>query len=289
MSDFDDDRILRDRLQRLAGSLPDERAAYAALQHQVRVAKRRRAGVASASLVALCVLALVMVNLPGRHHQTVTTATNEVSVPDVSVREPATTTSAEDTTSPATTSTSERPANTGSTAAPPPSVVAPDAPKPGAQPAASGTNAPGVSGATTSGTGSKTGPSPSSSAPTVSPVPSVPETDPPESTSPSTAPPVPSADETRTFTAAHGSITVQLHDGVLTLLADHAEDGYEYRLDRSDPDRIRVRFRSDQATSQIDVFITDGHLASTIGEQTSGQSAVAATTDDGTLGGSGHT
>src|SRR5206468_2990575 len=135
-----------------------------------------------------------------------------------------------------------------------------------------------------------------SPAPTASPATSVPETD-PQNTAPS-VPSVPSAEETRTFTAAHGSITVRLHGGVLTLADHQVDDGFTFRLDREDPDRIRVRFRNDQATSQIDVSIVDGHIFGTIEEQASGQpgataptisSTVPPGTDDSTPGGSGHT
>jgi hypothetical protein len=119
----------------------------------------------------------------------------------------------------------------------------------------------------------------------------VPETEPEDTES--SSPPASSVDESRTITAAHGSITVRLHDGELTLVDQHAEDGFAFRLDRNDPDRIRVRFRSDQATSQIDVFIAGGHIASTVEEQSSSPSGAAPSTSDNTgdstPDGAGHT
>ena len=277
MSDFED-QILRDRLQRLAGRLPDEDAAYAALQQRVRVAKRRRAAVGSGGFVAACVLALVVANLPGRNHQSVTTATDGVTVPDVSVSAPATSSTTDTSTAaePATTSTAAMTSiNTAATAPPLPSVVQPTAPAP------SGTK----------GTTAPTSPQTSPPASTAPPAPSVAETEPNDS-QPST-PPISAIDETRTINAAHGSIAVHLVNGQLTLVDQHAEDGFAFRLDRNDPDRIGVRFRSDQATSQIDVFISAGHIASTVEEQSSAPSGAAPSTSDNTSGstpdGAGHT
>ena len=263
MSDFEE-QILRDRLQRLGGRLPDEDAAYAALQQRVRVAKRHRAVIGSGGLVGALVLALVVANLPGRNHQSVTTATDGVTVPDVSVSAPTSSTDTS-TTEPGATSTpdtqlttvSSPTVNTSASAPSLPSVVQPTAPSSG-----------------TSGGGSKGTTTPTSPpASTATPDPSVPETD-PAVTQSSTAP-ISSVDETRTIDAAHGSITVHLVNGQLTLVDQHAEDGYDFRLDRNDPDRIRVRFRSDQATSQIDVFISGGHIASTVEEQSSSPSGLA--------------
>jgi hypothetical protein len=281
MSDFED-RILRDRLQRLAGRLPDDDAAYAQLQQQVRAAKRRRAGVASAGLAALCLLALVTVNFSGRHHETVSTATDGVSVPDVSI--PAET--VPEATRPVASTTSSTAAVTTLPATTAPPTAATEA----SAPTVASTDAP-PSTASTNTTTKSRGTAPTSPpAPTAPPAASVPETD-----SQNPAPgdsSVPSADETRTFTAAHGSITVRLHDGHLTLAGHQADDGFTFRLDRAEPDRIRVRFRSDVATSQIDVSIVEGHLVGTVEEQASGPSGATAPTvpgtDDSTRGGPGH-
>ena len=295
MSDFEE-QILRDRLQRLGGRLPDEEAAYAALQQRVRVAKRHRAVIGSGGLVGALVLALVVANLPGRNHQSVTTATDGVTVPDASVSAPTSSTDTS-TTEPGATSTpdtmsltsgpntpltkvSSPTGNTSASAPSLPSVVQPTAPSSG------------TSGGGSKGTTTPTSPPESTAAPD----PSVPETD-PAVTQSSTAP-ISSVDETRTIDAAHGSITVHLVNGQLTLVDQHAEDGYDFRLDRNDPDRIRVRFRSDQATSQIDVFISGGHIASTVEEQSSSPSGVAPSTSvdtasstpaSSTPDGAGHT
>ena len=299
MSDFDE-QILRDRLQRLGGRLPDEDAAYAALQHRVRAAKRRRGGIASATLAVLCVLGLVVAVLPGRNHQTVTTATNQVAGPDDSpdgpgssttatTAKPLATTASTDSTD-STTSTAPS-ASTSSTEDPLPSVVQPDQPKPGAEfpnnTTSTDSGPSNTTGTSTKGTTAHT----SSPAPTASPATPVPGTD--NQDTGMSSPPAGSGVETRTFAAAHGSITVQLQDGRLTLLGQQPADGYTFSLDRNDPDRIRVRFRGDQATSQIDVSIAAGHIVGIVLEQASGQPGATTpavpSPDTSTSGGSSHT
>ena len=49
----DDDSVLREQLQRLAGHFPSDEVAYAALQNRVRAAKRRRAAVAVSTFGAV--------------------------------------------------------------------------------------------------------------------------------------------------------------------------------------------------------------------------------------------
>lgn len=264
MSDYDD-RILRDKLQRLGGHVPDENAAYADLQQSVRTAKRRRVTIASVGFAATCVAVLVVASLGGRNNQTVTTATDGATVPDIT-----------DVTEMADPTTTEAPATTiaattveSTTTIAPETTMAPvvETAVPAAEPATPA-----------AGSGSVRGTRPPAS-PLPAPTTTSRNTQPEPSEGPPSNPPAPIT-ETKTFSAAHGSITVSLVDGHLELRGHRAQDGYAYLLEQNSEDRIRVTFGNDQHSSRIEVTIVDGRLSAEVDEDPSGSDGATSSTID---------
>lgn len=281
MSDFDD-RDLRDSLQRLAGHPHDEPAAFASVQRRVQAAKRRRATVAAGGIVALCIAGLTVARLDNRSRESLTPATDGITNPTSVVTSPdptGTTVEPTTTTVTATTSATSAPTVTGpvATDASPTSVpdtgVAPPPPNGGraGQPATNPTgHTPGPSATGPPATGpSATGPSataPGSSAT--------------EQAAPSATPTsAPSSTDSETFSSAHGTVTVTLRDGRLSIVGHQPESGYSYTVERSDATRIRVRFRNGDSRSQIDVTIVNGRMAGVPSEDGSGTPSTSPSSD----------
>lgn len=243
MSDFED-RALRDSLQRLAGHPGDETAAYAALQQRVRQVKRRRAVAGAGSLAALLIGGLAVVGVRNHSRESLTPATDGLTVPSIDARVPKTmdtndariatdqTITTDPTTTDASASTALDATTSAVTTGPDPTQSLPNTG------GASHTNQPVWTTDSASGTGS-TG---------------------------SSAAVTGSADP-QTFNAKHGSITVTFLDGQLSITGYTAESGFTYTVERTEPTRIRVRFRHGDTRSQIDVTIIDGRMFATPSEQ----------------------
>ncbi len=58
---------------------------------------------------------------------------------------------------------------------------------------------------------------------------------------------------TRTFSCLGGSVTVRAANGSLTLLGTSTASGFSLIGSEARPDRVRVRWESDDASSRIDV------------------------------------
>jgi hypothetical protein len=105
----------------------------------------------------------------------------------------------------------------------------------------------------------------------------VPVTDPSSTTAPSVAPTTTTAPTvttaapdpgdppfTRQYDSTGGSITVNWNGSALTLLSTAPASGYETEIEDQSADRIRVRFRSDNDDSRIEVRAQDGRVDHTI-------------------------
>lgn len=121
-----------------------------------------------------------------------------------------------------------------------------DVPSPGAEP--TGSVAP------TTAAAPATTPGPSSASPTSS------------SSSPtSSSPPATLAPFTETYRSAGSSITVSWNGSALSLLAVSPAPGFEPEIEDQSVQRIRVRFRSDDADTRIEVRVNHGRLVVNIG------------------------
>jgi len=65
---------------------------------------------------------------------------------------------------------------------------------------------------------------------------------------------------TKTYSSLGGSITVSWNGSSFSLLAVAPAVGFEQEIEDNEPLRIRVRFRSDDAGSRIEVRVSDGLL-----------------------------
>ena len=91
-------------------------------------------------------------------------------------------------------------------------------------------------------------------------------------TSPPTAPPAATttlpAPATRTFSSRGGSIVVRHEGGTITLDGDPSpSSGWSYRIDDDGPTRVRVRFESADARSEIRIDLEGDELVPTIVEE----------------------
>ena len=253
MSDFDD-RELRDSLQRLAGHPGDETAAYAVVQQRVRVAKRRRAVVGGSGLIALCIAGFVLVGFDRRSGETLTPATDGITVPTDVAMLPDVAESTDDATTVDPPARSPEPPTSVPTVTNAPTTHAVDNSVP----------RPTVGAVATNGGGDLTPPiaedTPGSETGTTAP----------DTGESSDTAGDPTRAETQTFTSAHGSLTVSMRDGRLSIVGQQAEAGYSYSVERAEATQIRVRFRSGEARSQIDVSIVDGRLVGVPSEEGSG-------------------
>jgi hypothetical protein len=84
------------------------------------------------------------------------------------------------------------------------------------------------------------------------------------STSTSEASPPPVAPFDKTYPSLGGSITVSWNGSAFSLLAVAPAAGFEQEIENNEPLRIRVRFRSDDDESRIEVRLSDGVLIETI-------------------------
>jgi hypothetical protein len=219
MSDFDDDPVVRDQLQRLAGHHPDDDIAYAAMVQGVRVATRRRAVVGASGLCAALLLGLgtaAVINRDTQHlaptasssvDDPVATESNATSTTEASTSS-STSTIVEDTTTSAT-----EPAST--------EVTTPETSVAGSQPSI-----------------------PTSSNPSTG-------NDPPSIGSSS-------GSSHATYRTSGGSITVVIQDGAMTITSYDVEPGFQMRVDEADADRIRVRFVADEHDARIEVRLVNG-------------------------------
>ena len=105
-----------------------------------------------------------------------------------------------------------------------------------------------------------TAPTPATTVPTTTtPTTTVPTTTVPTTTS------VPSIEPfTRTYDSLGGSITVSWSGTSLALGSIEAAAGFTAEIEHEEPLRVRVRFRSDDADSRIEVRISDGVLVEEI-------------------------
>lgn len=256
MSNFDD-RELRDSLQRLAGHPGDETAAYAVVQQRVRAAKRRRAAVGGSGLIALCIAGFVLVGFDRRSGETLTPATDGITVPTDVATLPDDTDSTDDATTVAPPTTSTETSTSAPAVTNAPTTHAADISVPHSTIGTIATN------------GGRGGAPPTSpiGEDTAGQATGTTATDTGESIDTAGDP---ASAETQTFTSAHGSLTVSMRDGRLSIVGQQAEAGYSYSVERADATRIRVRFRSGEARSQIDVSIVDGHLVGVPSDDGSG-------------------
>ena len=196
MSDFDD-RELRDSLQRLAGHPGDETAAYAVVQQRVRVAKRRRAVVGGSGLIALCIAGFVLVGFDRRSGETLTPATDGITVPTDVAMLPDVAESTDDATTVDPPARSPEPPTSVPTVTNAPTTHAVDNSVP----------RPTVGAVATNGGGDLTPPiaedTPGSETGTTAP----------DTGESSDTAGNPTRAETQTFTSAHGSLTVSMRDG----------------------------------------------------------------------------
>lgn len=233
MSDFQD-REVRDQLQRMSGHGPDSAEAYARLQIGVRRARRRQAVSVLTGLGVTVVLAFSAAAYASRSHSKVTPADGGTD-------------------SAITTGNSEL---TTDTPEPDDSVTvsAPQTSDGDGTSGSQGTQKPGTS------SGNQT--------------PSVPTSDDGPNNQPPTEPTdaeSPHVDETKTGVSSGGSITVSLHQGVLTLTSYTANGGYSHQIEDPGPDRIRVRFENSNGQSRIEATIADdGHISFEVSESYSG-------------------
>ncbi|MCU1367585.1 MAG: hypothetical protein JWN39_3224, partial [Ilumatobacteraceae bacterium] len=257
MNEFDDP-YLRNTLQQLGGHAADETAAFAAVQQRVRAVKRRRAMVASSGLAAVCLVAVVVAGVRNGGTQSVTPATNDHSVPsEVAISQVSSTTLAPTTTERATATTDATSTTETATTAETPTTPAP---------------APTTSSSTSTNTTvgpERTTPSTAASLPQT-PGAGTPSSQAPTAGGSATTQPTPDAPETSSFSALHGSLTVELRSGQLRIVDHQSGPGFTYSVERNDPDRIRVRFGNGDVRSQIDVSIVGGHIAGNITEGSSG-------------------
>jgi hypothetical protein len=252
MNDFDDER-LRSEFNRRAGRGVSVAAAHDAVLTRAGLVRRRRVAVAgSGALIALVVGGLVL--LPGADDGSQAPADTGRPIPSVEdeivIDDLPTSTTARDpdrsevdgaappplTDSTTTTDSSGRPGSTvpavAATTSNPPPPTASTAPT---------TTAPPHESSTTTTVGAS-GSSPSSSSSTSIPVSSV-------------------APFTESYDSAGGSITVAWDGSSFSLLAVTPASGFEAEIEDQRATRIRVRFRSDDDDSRIEVRVENGQLA----------------------------
>lgn len=87
-------------------------------------------------------------------------------------------------------------------------------------------------------------------------------TDTSSSTSEVAAPPI--NPFTKTYNSTGGSITVNWNGSALSLVSVAPKPGFESEIEDDQPLRIRVRFRSDDASSRIEIRVSGGELIETI-------------------------
>ena len=240
MSDFED-REVRDQLQRMGGRGPESDEAYARLQIGVRRAHRRRAVSVLTGLGLTVVLAFSAAVYANRSHSQVTPADGGTDSAITTGNSELTT----DDTQPDDSVTVSAPQKSGEDTSGSPGTQKPDS---------------------SSGNPTPAGPTPGGR----------PANQPP---TPTTDVESPVVDETKTAMSPGGSITVSLHNGVLTLVSHSANSGYSYQLEDSEPENIRVRFENSNGHSRIEATIAqDGHINFAVSESYSGSDDTSGTT-----------
>ncbi len=246
----DDDRWLRDDLQRLAGPAPDEDRGLAAMHARARAIRRRRvgivSGVAAVAAIAVGIGTIVRDDGPGEL-RSADTAPATLPSPTSTAPPPASTTASTTATSTVTTTSPSSPASAVTTdpATSQPGGSAPASVPPGTLPS----SVPSTPETSTSDPSSPT--SPPSSAPETS-----------ETSSPATT----VAPATQTFSSVGGSITVRLADGALSLLGTTPAPGFAEEIEDNSSERVRVRFRDDDRSSRIEVRVEGGQMVHDIDE-----------------------
>ena len=250
MNDFDDEQ-LRSEFNRRAGRGVSIAAAHDAVLARAGLVRRRRVAVAgSGTLIALVVGGLVL--LPGVDDGSQAPADTGRPIPSVEdeivIDDLPTSTTAPDpnrsevdavappppTDSTTTTASSVRPSTTV------PAVAATSNPPPATASTAPTTSTSPHESSTTTTVGAS-GSSPSSSSSTSIPVSSV-------------------APFTESYDSAGGSITVAWDGSSFSLLAVTPASGFEAEIEDQRATRIRVRFRSDDDDSRIEVRVENGLL-----------------------------
>jgi hypothetical protein len=228
MSDFDDDPVVRDQLQRLGGHYPDEDLAYAAVVQGARRFKRRRAVVGAGGLCAVLLFGFGAGAVFNRDTQQLSPALSSVEDDDQFDDE---STSTAVTTTDATTTTSTTMAESTTSSSEPesaeatevPEVTAPEPTLPASSVAGSHSSSSSSSTSHSSGDG--------------------------HSTSTST-----------TYSGTGGSISVKVTDGVIAISGHTTTPGFQMIIDKNEPQRVRVFFVNSRYRTRIDVEVVDGVL-----------------------------
>jgi hypothetical protein len=304
--DFDD-RFLADMLNAASGPHPDESAAYGAVMGRVRTVRRRRAAIVSGATAAVMMIGVSVFALrAGTGGQSLEPASTGPDGAPISTVAPDQTdpdaTSPDD--DPDDTSSDDSTPDDSSVDDTSPDDSAPDDGDPGdgdpgdSDPDGSdpdddstGNSAPGTQpgatpGTTTGGGGTTSAPTTPSVAPTNPPAttpttrppttqppttqPSAttsPTTAPPTTAPPTTTPPTTAPAITRTFSCLGGSATVRLSGGVLTLLGSSPASGFALESSEARPDRVRIRWESDNATSRLEVRPAGGSMSSSCADE----------------------
>jgi hypothetical protein len=300
MTDFDDfdDRFLADMLNAASGSHPDESAAYGAVMGRVRTVRRRRAAIVSGATAAVMMIGVSVFALrAGTGGQSLEPAGTGPDGAPISTVAPDRTdpdaTSPDDSVPDNTSSDGSSPDDSSVDDSDPDDSTPDDSTPDDSTPddstpddGSTGTSGPGTQpgatpGTTTGGVGTTPAPTTPSVAPTNPPATTPttrppttqpPTTQPPATTSPTTAPPTTAPPTTappttapaitRTFSCLGGSATVRLNGGVLTLLGSSPAAGFALESSEARPDRVRILWESDNATSRLEVRPAGGSMSS---------------------------
>lgn len=237
MSDFDDP-VVREQLQRLAGHAIDDDVAYANLQVSVRAAKRRRVIVASSVVGCAAVILIGASVFVSRDSQSISPVANS-SATDPEITNRVIDSKPAGTDEPVVTTPIEISAPTSAT---PSSETVPPfeaTPKTDTSLLPDPATTPPRSSGSTGSTGSSGAPGSTSG---------------------------PATPVVQTFTSKGGVLTVQLGANGLSVVDHDVNGGYTYKLERNEPDRIRVRFVGDGVSSRIDVVVANGRAIGHVAE-----------------------
>lgn len=251
--DFDDDALRHALSSRSGGPIHTDTARQAIITRAQRTRTvRTGAIVATTSLVVIAGLVL----LPNIG-DTQPDPADQPAAPTIdTIAPPPTTTNTPTNTATTTTSTNTR---TTTTAATPPDESSPAAPLTTVPSAPTSTPAPQPNPATTT--------QPASTPPANPSTTTVPSVAPNTTVAPTTTTAAPDPTDppfTQQYNSTGGSITVNWNGTALTLISTAPGSGYETEIEVESADRIRVRFRSDNADSRIEVRAQDGHVEHTI-------------------------
>lgn len=226
-----DDAELRDRLRRLSGPNPDVETALAGVSVRARKARHQQivARVGAAAVVLVVGVGAVLAMGNGGDRAVIPADTGLLPTLTVPPTLPGPTTPTVPTTppTPTATTTPDTTATTAPIAGPPVGPTTSPAP-------------------TTAGT-------------------TVPSEAPGPTTEPATSNPVP-ADDEQTIPSTGGSIRVRLSEGALSLRDTQPVAGYTPKVEDDSPDRVRVRFESQQRSYRITVTIRGGRISSDVTE-----------------------